>query len=394
MAKLPRPVWLLGWASLFTDAGTEMIYPLLPVYLSQVLGVGAMSLGIIEGVAEGVNSALKILSGRASDRWARRKPITIAGYALSSAARPFIGVTASWTQVLGIRVIDRMGKGIRGAPRDAMLAEFATEHTRGLVFGFHRAMDHAGAVIGPLIATLFLLVLPGRYRLLFALTAIPGALAVWTLFRVPETDGAARTATVTGDSSRGAISRLPRRFYALLGILLLFSLGNSADAFLLLRLSDVLGRDAYLPLLWALLHVVKAGLSVYGGALSDRVGRKFVIVAGWCVYALVYIGFATVDSAAGLIACFLAYGIYFGLAEGSEKALVTDLSPAALRGTAFGFYNGVLGVGALAASVGFGVLYEKLGAATAFGTGAALAAVAAILLALLPTHRVHENVAA
>src|SRR5215510_10549983 len=186
---VPRPVWLLGWASLFTDAATEMIYPLLPVYLSRVLGAGATLLGVIEGIAEGVNSLLKIVSGRLSDRWSRRKPIIIGGYALSSAARPFIALTTSWVQVLVIRVLDRTGKGIRGAPRDAMLAEIAGSTMRGRVFGFHRAMDHAGAVIGPIIATLFLLAMPGQYRLLFGLTAIPGALAVWILFRVPDPRG-------------------------------------------------------------------------------------------------------------------------------------------------------------------------------------------------------------
>jgi MFS family permease len=162
-----------------------MIYPLLPVYLSRVLGVGAVSLGLIEGVAEGVNSLLKIISGRLSDRWARRKPIVIAGYALSSLARPFIGATTNWIQVLAIRALDRTGKGIRGAPRDAMLAHFATPETRGRVFGFHRAMDHTGAIIGPLVATAFLVAWPGQYRWLFALTIVPGAFAVWMLFRVP-----------------------------------------------------------------------------------------------------------------------------------------------------------------------------------------------------------------
>jgi MFS family permease len=248
------------------------------------------------------------------------------------------------------------------------------------------------AVVGPLIATAFLFFLPGQYRLLFALTAIPGALAVWTLFRVPEE---ARDAPVPAhlQPSTGGVLALPRRFYGLMGILVLFSLGNSADAFLLLRLSAVLGRDAYIPLLWAALHVVKASLSMYGGALSDRVGRKAVIVSGWAVYALVYLGFAVVESVAGLIGLFLVYGIYFGLAEGTEKALVTDLSPARRLGTAFGIYNAAIGIGALAASVLFGVLYDKLGKTVAFGTGAALAAAAALFLLLLPTGSERREVA-
>ncbi len=398
LAGLPRPVWLLGWTSLFTDAATEMVYPLLPVYLSRVLGVRALSLGIIEGVAEGVNCLLRIVSGRLSDRWSRRKPIVIVGYALSSAARPFIAFTTSWTQVLAVRVIDRTGKGIRGAPRDAMLAELATPGTRGLVYGFHRAMDHAGAVVGPLVATAFLFAWPGEYRTLFALTVIPGALAVWMLLRVPEptkenanettpneTNDTSSNPSNPSNSSNLSNDRLPRRFWALMAILLVFSLGNSADAFLLLRLSTAIGHEAMLPLLWAMLHVMKASMSVYGGALSDRVGRKQVIVAGWCVYAIVYLGFALAESPAALVGWFLAYGIYYGLTEGTEKALVADLSPATGRGTAFGFYNAALGLGALLASIVFGVLYDRFGHAAAFGTGAALAGMAAVLLLLLRT---------
>jgi MFS family permease len=389
LASLPRPVWLLGWVSLLTDAATEMIYPLLPVYLSRVLGVGAVSLGVIEGVAEGVNSVLKIVSGHLSDRWTRRKPIVIAGYALSSLARPFIAVTTSWRQVLLIRVVDRTGKGIRGSPRDAMLAEFATPQNRGRVYGFHRAMDHTGAVVGPLVATLFLLLRPGDYRTLFALTIVPGLLAVWMLTRVPE-EAAANIQRPTSNQHpaiNDRQSRLPGRLWAVLAIILIFSLGNSADAFLLLRLSSALGHDAYIPLLWSLLHVVKAVLSVYGGALSDRIGRKAVIVAGWGIYAVVYVGFAMAESAWWLVTWFLVYGAYFGLAEGTEKALVADLAPASRRGTAFGFYNAALGLGVLVASITFGLLYERLGHATAFGAGAALAGLAAVLLLLLPTDK-------
>jgi MFS family permease len=383
---LPRPVWLLGWVSLFTDAATEMIYPLLPSYLSRVLGVGAISLGVIEGVAEGVNSLLKVLSGHLSDRWPRRKPIVIAGYALSSLARPFIAITTSWIQVLLIRAIDRTGKGIRGAPRDAMLAHYATPETRGRVYGFHRAMDHTGAIVGPLIATAFLFAWPGEYRILFALTIVPGALAVWLLFRVPE-EAQVEPVVQARDRTTASNDRLPGRFWYLLAVILLFSLGNSADAFLLLRLSSAIGNDAWIPLLWAALHVVKASTSVYGGALSDRVGRKVVIIVGWSIYAAVYVAFARVESATGLIVWFLIYGTYFGLSEGSEKALVADFAPVSRRGTAFGWYNAALGLGVLAASVVFGVLYDRFGHAAAFTTGAGLATGAAVLLVLLPADK-------
>jgi MFS family permease len=379
------------------------------VYLSRVLGASAFSLGLIEGVAEAVNSLLKVASGWASDRLTRRRPLVIAGYALSSAARPLIALTTTWPQVLLIRALDRAGKGIRGAPRDVMLARFATASTRGRVFGFHRAMDHTGAILGPLMATAILFFAPENYRLLFGLTLIPGAIAVALLFMVPEPDSASpgplrgtRPANVdvgpvpqnvgrvplieeSGPARRRPAERLPRRLLAFLAVLLVFSLGNSADAFLLLRLSDELGSATYIPLLWAGLHVVKASLSTWGGALSDQFGRKRVIVFGWAIYAVVYMGFAMARDAWTLIAWFLVYGSYFAFTEGAEKALVADLTPAGRQGTAFGLYNATLGVGALAASVAFGFLYERFGAATAFGTGSALAACAALLLACIGT---------
>ena len=385
--RIPRPVWFLGWTSLFTDASTEMIYPLLPVYLSRVLGATAVSLGIIEGVAEGVNSLLKVLSGYWSDRVSRRRPIVIGGYALSSIARPFIAVTMTWPQVLVIRALDRVGKGIRGAPRDVLLARFATPTTRGRIYGFHRAMDHTGAIVGPLVATVILFFAPERYRLLFALTAIPGAIAVALLFLVDEDAAPADSPA----NPKPQAAKLPARVVGLLGVLLVFGLGNSADAFLLLRLSDALGGATYVPLLWSGIHVVKASLSTWGGGLSDRYGRKRMIIAGWVVYALVHFGFAISTSATAFIAWFLFYGVYFALAEGAEKALIADLTPAARRGAAFGWYNATTGVGALIASVLFGELYEHFGAPVAFMTGAALAGVAAVLLLLIPTDTIKDS---
>lgn len=396
---IPRPVWLLGWTSLLTDAATEIIYPLLPVYLSRVLGAGAMSLGIIEGVAEGINSALKIVSGWWSDRRATRRPLVIAGYALSGAARPLMAAAGSWIHVLAIRALDRTGKGIRGAPRDAMLARFADASSRGRIFGFHRAMDHTGAVVGPLLATAFLYFWPGEYRTLFALTIVPGVLAVAMLFLVDEDaasvirrEARALPITVATPATRRAAPQraapLPGRLWAVLATILLFSLGNSADAFLLLRLTDAFGTATYIPLVWALLHLVKASLSTWGGALSDRLGRKRVIVMGWAIYAAVYLGFATATSGSTFVAWFLVYGVFFALTEGAEKALVADLTPAERHGTAFGAYNAALGAGALVASVLFGLLYERRGPATAFTTGAGLAAAAALLLLLIPTRAI------
>jgi MFS family permease len=386
LLQLPRPVWLLGWVSLATDAATEAIYPIVPFFLTRVLGAGAVSLGVIEGAAEAVNSVLKIVAGRMADRSKSKRPLVLFGYSVSSIARPFIAITTSWVQVFIVRVIDRIGKGVRGAPRDAMLATWTTESTRGKIYGFHRGMDHLGAVVGPTVATAFLFFYPEHYRTLFALTIVPGAIAVALIFFVREDEQSApriaRPEPVDGRTrlEQGGGERLPREFTTFMAILALFTLGNSTDAFLLLKLTDAAGSPRFVPLMWAALHVVKATVSIVGGAWSDRFGRRRVIAIGWLVYAVVYVGFATSDSIAALFAWFLVYGFYFGFAEGTEKALVADLAPASRRGLAFGVYNAVLGGGALAASVLFGLLWSAYGAGVAFGTGAALALAATALL--------------
>jgi len=315
----------------------------------------------------------------------RRRPFVIAGYSLAWLARPLIALAATWQHVFAVRLVDRIGKGLRGAPRDAMLGALAPEGERGRVFGYHRAMDHLGAVIGPLAAALFLWFLPGQYRALFALTFIPGALAVAMLLFVPEVGVTPQPTVPTNQpnppdqtTSRQPLPVPLKRFFLILAI---FTLGNSTDAFLLLRLSDAGLPTIYLPIVWAGLHMIKSALSMAGGALSDRVGRRRLIVGGWLLYAVVYAGFAFSESLVALLAWFFAYGLYFAMVEGSEKALVTDLSPAAIRGTAFGWYNAVLGFGALAASVLFGTLWHLLGPHVAFLTGAGLALTAAAVLA-------------
>jgi MFS family permease len=404
---LSRPVWLLGWVSFFTDMASETVYPLLPLFLTQVLGASAMSLGVIEGAAEAASSGLKVLSGWLSDRWRSPKKLVLAGYGIASAVRPLIGLATAWPQVLAIRFADRVGKGIRGAPRDAMLADFAPADMRGRVFGFHRAMDHAGAVTGPLLASAFLYFYPGDYRTLFALTIIPGVIVMLFILRVPERTVAnpARLnlaernqaelnpaelnpaelnhAELNPAEPRGTLWNLREPLWGALAIILLFSLGNASDAFLLLRMSDLGVPAFWIPLLWSALHVVKVGSSLAGGALSDRFGRRRVIAAGWLIYAVVYAGFGIFESPGIVIAIFLSYGLYFGLTEGVEKAWVADMAPAAARGTAFGIYNAALGVGGLAASLLFGLIWTQVSPQSAFLTGAALAIAAAALLYLL-----------
>ena len=378
--RLPRPVWLVSWTSFFTDTASEAVYPLMPLYLTRTLGGTAMAIGVIEGAAEALNSVLKILSGRLSDRWSVRKPFVIAGYSISTLVRPVVALATSWLHVLAVRLTDRVGKGIRSAPRDALLASWADPATRGYVFGLHRSMDHAGAIVGPLLASAFLWFYPEQYRTLFALTIIPGMIAVALLLPVPDAPAREETA---GPDPRVAPGQLGQRFTRYLTVLFLFSLGNSTDAFLLLRLSDVGVGAAWIPVAWAALHVVKALVSPVGGHLSDRMSRRTLIAAGWLVYAAVYGGFALASSAATLVPLFLAYGVYYGLTEGVEKAVVADLAPSGHRGAAFGAYHAVLGIGALAASLVFAAVWKAAGAPAAFALGAALALVSCACLSSL-----------
>jgi MFS family permease len=396
---LPRPVWLLGWVSFVTDMASEMIYPLMPLFLTRVLGAGAMSLGVIEGVAEAANSVLKVAAGRVADRTGAPKPLVLAGYGLSGAVRPLIALVTSWTHVLGLRFVDRLGKGIRGAPRDAMLAHFAPSHLRGRAFGFHRAMDHAGAVVGPLIASLFLFFYPDAFRTLFALSIIPGMVVILILLRVPDVRREAIAAKAEPAGARVPEYRAPLggAFYRAIVVVFLFSLGNASDAFLLLRLSDLGIAPFWIPLLWSALHGVKVVSSLVGGDLSDRLGRRALIAAGWIIYAVVYASFALFESTPAVVAMFLFYGLYFGLTEGVEKAWIADIAPAAARGTAFGVYYAALGIGSLIASLLFGWLWTRVSPSAAFFTGAGLAILATALLYLLfssrndATHSGHER---
>jgi MFS family permease len=399
---LPRAVWLLGWVSFFTDTASEMVYPLLPLFLTRALGASAMSIGVIEGVAEAANSVLKVLSGWLADRWRAPKPLVLTGYTFSSAVRPLIALVTSWPQVLLLRFADRTGKGIRGAPRDAMLAAFAEPQSRGRVFGFNRAMDHAGAVLGPLLASAFLYFSPNAYRALFALTLIPGLIVVLILLRVPNPATAVAAAVDVDRPSRDPLdgsarhakrefSALSWTFYGAMGVIFLFTLGNATDAFLLLRLDDLGVAPFWIPLLWSGLHVVKVCASLAGGELSDRFGRRSLIALGWITYALVYAGFGLLETPGIVIAIFLSYGLYFGLTEGVEKAWVADMAPRRAHGTAFGIYNAVLGAGSLAASLLFGALWTRVSPDAAFLTGAALALGAAALLPLVTGTRADES---
>ena len=385
---LSRNVRMLATVSFFTDVASEMIYPLLPLFLNTVLGVSAATLGVIEGLAETVSSLLRLPAGWYSDRIRRRKPFVLFGYALAAVTRPLVGLTQGAGQVLAIRLTDRFGKGVRTAPRDALIADSVLPSQRGYAYGVHRAADSLGAVVGPMVAWALLTLQWVELRALFLWAAVPGlvSVALVALFvrESHATVPVARPAPAPAPPEPPADAPpLGGHFWRYLAVLFVFTLSTSTDAFLLLRASQLGVPTALVPILWAMLHVVKSGSTVVGGALSDRLGRRPLILGGWAVYAFVYLGFALASAQWHAWLLFIVYGLYFGATEGTEKAMVADLVPVARRGTAFGWFNAAMGVGALPASVVFGLVWERMGSPAAFAMGAGIAAVATLLFVLV-----------
>lgn len=383
MEKLPRNVRILGWTSFLNDVASEMIYPLLPQFLIMVLGGNKFHLGIIEGTAESIASFNKLWAGAWSDRSGKRKSFILFGYSVAAIARPLIGlVTAPW-QVFAVRIGDRIGKGVRTSPRDAMIADSTPEAMHGRAFGFHRSMDHLGAAVGPLLAAAFLWFYPGELRSLFLLAAIPGVVVLLLIiFGLREQDVVAKldTAQPTKREQLVPLNRFDSRFRWYLLSLLLFTLGNSSDTFLLVRAGE-LGVPLYmLPVLWCSFHVVKSGANLYAGRLSDRIGAKRPIVVGWLAYAEIYVAFGFATSAWQAWALFLAYGFFYAVTEPAEKKLVVQLVGEHRRGLGFGWYHFTLGIAALPASLLFGWLYQTYGAPVAFTAGALLSVTASMVL--------------
>lgn len=378
--RFNRGVVTLGWVSFLNDAASEMIYPLLPDFITRSLGAGPAALGLIEGVAESTASLAKVGAGWLSDRARRRKPFVVAGYTAAALARPLVGVASSWAQVLLIRFADRLGKGVRTPPRDALLADLASSGDRGRAFGLQRAMDNAGAFVGPIVAALLLRFFIERERTLFLVTLGPGLLAVALLLaRLPESKREAPAPKTNLEWP----TRLPSRLWIAIGLFAFFTLANSTDAFLLLRARDGGVPLWELPLLWAFFNGAKAAFGVPGGSLSDRVGRLPTIAMGWMIYALSYLGFAFVSRPLGVWALFGVYALFFAATEGAERALIADLAGEKLRGRAYGAFHGAIGLAALPASILFGLWWKLFGPRTAFLIGAGLSLVATAALFLL-----------
>jgi MFS family permease len=376
LRKLPRVVWLLGLASLLNDVSSEAIFPLLPTFLA-TLGAPMSFLGLIEGSADALASLIKMASGKLSDRGPRRT-LVASGYAMPALARALIAAAVAPWQVLGARLFDRAGKGIRSGPRDALIADSVAPSQRGRAFGLNRSMDHFGAALGPVIAWA-LLSMGASLRTTFAVASVFGLLAPAVLFfRLRETEQLPDRSGPLDTRPRGGTLR--PGFAAYMVACVLFAFGNSSDAFLLVRAREVGWSATTLPLLWTFHHLVKSMAALPGGALSDRHSRALVVAAGWGAYALTYVGFGFASARWQIVVLFLAYALYHGLAEGAERAIVADLAERGARGRAFGLYHGLTGVAALPAGIATGWIWDRCGAAWALGINASCAAVGAIFL--------------
>ncbi len=374
---LPRTVWLIGLISLINDSSSEMLYPLIPLYLSSVLMAGPRALGIIEGIAEATASLLKLFSGVVVDRTRHSKPWVVAGYGLAAFARPLIAFVSSWPMLLLIRFADRIGKGLRSSPRDALLAGSVAAEQRGVAFGFHRAMDNAGAVIGPLIAS----------ALLAAGTSLPD-IFLWSVVPAMICLGLALSIREPRDSLPASpkafqwqLGDMPASFKRYLLVVAIFTLGNSSNMFLLLRAKELGVSEASVPLLWAAVSLVAMLFSTPLSGLSDKVGRIPLLLGGYIAYALFYAGLGLMThNGPLLLVLFCFYGLFMAATEGVEKALVADIAPTELRGTAFGWFNLTAGIFLLPASIIFGWLYQAVSPLVAFGFSATCSLTAAALL--------------
>ena len=387
-AGLSRDSWLLAAASLFADISTEMLYPVLPIYLTQTMKAGGTVVGLVEGIAEGAQNLVQGFSGTLSDRLQRRKPIALAGYALAALAKPLIGLSTAWPGVLGARLLDRLGAGSRSAPRDALIAASADEASRGKAFGLEGVGDNLGAFIGPMIAVVLLLFWSIDLRAIFYLALIPGLLALLMVLLVRERTSRQDTKAKIDFSLR----RMPAAYRRYLLATLLFGIGNSSNAFLILRTRDLGASLVTTILIYAAFNLVAALVSYPAGALSDRFGRRNLLLTSLAIFLAAYLGFALATDLIFATALFVLYGAYQGMFRAAGKALASDLVPEALRASGIGWYGTTIGLsGVIAGAVG-GLLWDHIGHTAVFFYGAAFAMIgAAALLVLVPARRSSET---
>jgi MFS family permease len=381
--KLSKTVVYLGFTSLFCDVATESIYSLLPIFLTQSLGASTLFVGLIEGVAESIASLTKFISGYYSDKKKNKADFVLAGYTLSNLVKPLMGFAMAPWHVFALRQADRIGKGVRNSPRDAWLASETTPGNRGKVFGFERSMDHTGAFIGPLLATIYLYFYPGQYRTLFLLTIIPGAISIFFTVLARQQSKNQTVETVKKETIKIPLLKMPRQFLNYMAILFLFTLGNSSDAFIILKIKQFGIADFWIPLVWMAHNGFKMVLATWGGGLSDKYGRAKSIVAGWLIYALVYLLFGWSTHLYLTIFLFMAYGLFYILTEASEKALIADLIEPDHQATAYGMYNFVVGICALPASLMAGFLWQKISPSAPFYFGAVLSFISVSMFLVL-----------
>jgi MFS family permease len=370
---------VLGLVSLFTDLSSNMIVPILPLYLTSVLHVQVGSIGIIEGIAESTASILKLFSGWITDRVGKHKLLMLIGYGLSNVTKPFFALSASWGQVLMIRFSDRFGKGIRTSPRDALVADSTTKEERGKAFGFRRAMDAFGAALGPLVAFGILAIYTNNYRLVFWLSVIPGLIAVVLIvFFLKENKSSVNGKTMS--LPKIGFRNLNRRFIFFSLISTLFAVGNFSDAFLALRAQDAGMLLTFIPLAFFAFNMSSSIFSMPIGMLSDRIGRRPVLISGFIIFALIYFGFGMTKSVMWIWVLFILYGLYYAFTDGIQKAYIADIVPEGQRGTAMGTYNALTGLAALPASIIAGFLWQTFGPTVAFSTSSIIAILAALLM--------------
>lgn len=378
--RIDRNIFALGWVSFFTDLSSEMIFPILPTFLSDVLGVSKFLIGLIEGVAETTASLLRVFSGYLSDRIRRRKPIVFAGYGLSAVTKPLLALVSSWTGVLFLRFLDRVGKGVRTSPRDAMIADYSISQIRGRAFGFHRTMDNLGAVLGTLLSFLFMsYFVSNPYRKVFLISALPGIMAVVILLLFVREK---RPSDPSLDEKRVIlrVKSFDRRFILFLLAASIFTFSNFSYAFFLLRAEDVGMEMRFLPLLYLLYNITYLTFSYPAGLLSDKIGRRKVISAGYLIYTLTSFGFATITGPSAMWLLFALYGIYHALVEGVSRAFVADLVSPEKRATALGIYHTTVGIVTLPAGLFAGGLWDLFGPQATFFMGAFLSLLAFLVL--------------